>query len=328
MTTVRADLYDARLLGAVAVSVGAHLCFLLLFSPHDMPAPGSLSMPLTARLMPRAAMSGLSIDPVVAARRESLSASGESASQRSEANKANDANGANSGLNLNTNRHPDRSAGRSFGPQKRQHTRPDPGRNSGDENTARSSDSSPASAALPSAWSSEPSPASIASSSARYSIPSSAASPASIGGGLQSEAPIDVPTPVDVSAAPIDAATSLKKSPAAETPSVPSDTAQPADSGAVARYRIGLMGAMAAHKIYPEAAQQQQWQGRCELDVEFGREGVLRELRIGKSSGYGLLDDSARAMLREAQSRLPVPAALRGQSFSMRVVIVFDLHDQ
>lgn len=294
MPTVRTGLKDARLLGAVVVSLGAHLCFLLLLPAHDVQPSASSSASLTAHLMPRTVLPRPVVGAASETSRERFKSSHEALKKRTQTS-----NGR-SELNVRANQYADQNLGRSPGVQKGAKARAEPAANSGASADAHLADSSPAL--------------------------SSAASRALIDGGLQSSAKVGAAVPADASVS-IDASISTEKSSTAEISPMPRSTVQSADPGAVARYRMTLMGAMASQKNYPEAARQQQWQGRCELDVEFGNEGGLRELHVAKSSGYDLLDDSARDMLRAAQLRTPVPAMLLGRAFNMRIVVVFDLQE-
>lgn len=70
--------------------------------------------------------------------------------------------------------------------------------------------------------------------------------------------------------------------------------------------------------IYPEIARQHGWEGVVMLDVLVGSNGLVREIRPDKSSGYKVLDESALKTVRAWRFR---PARVGSLSFSSRIKI-------
>lgn len=127
-----------------------------------------------------------------------------------------------------------------------------------------------------------------------------------------------IETPV-APAAPA-AAAKLEAKPVAGAPAV-------LEAGSVAQYRIALMDAMRPDDRYPRIALDNNWQGRVDLRIVIGPGGTIASLAVGSSTGYDALDRHALAMVRKAQPKTPVPAALRGREFSLEVPVIFSLKE-
>ena len=68
------------------------------------------------------------------------------------------------------------------------------------------------------------------------------------------------------------------------------------------------------------------WQGRVEVRLEIGANGMIKASSVRKGSGYPVLDSVALDMIVKAKTRLiTVPPALRGKEFVVDVPVIFDL---
>jgi len=100
------------------------------------------------------------------------------------------------------------------------------------------------------------------------------------------------------------------------------------EASTVAQYRIALMEAARAFRSYPRLARENNWQGRVTVRLEVAPGGVASALAVASSSGYPVLDQQAIEMIRRAQAKTPVPAALRAREFSVEIPVIFDLRDE
>lgn len=76
--------------------------------------------------------------------------------------------------------------------------------------------------------------------------------------------------------------------------------------------------------VYPLAARRQSLRGTVELDVSLDPSGRVRDVRVARSSSYGILDDAAVDTLRRLDP-LPLPESLPRRSLLIRLPLVFDL---
>jgi periplasmic protein TonB len=110
--------------------------------------------------------------------------------------------------------------------------------------------------------------------------------------------------------------------PAASAPAAAS--AVPATPAAVASVSRGWQSALGAwlqeHRAYPQAARQNNEQGRVVVRFTVDRSGHVAEVELVTSSGSRILDDAAQAMLRGANVP-PFPADMTQD----RVVITVPL---
>lgn len=94
--------------------------------------------------------------------------------------------------------------------------------------------------------------------------------------------------------------------------------------GMISVYGTGFKAAVDKNRRYPRIAQERGWQGTSTVLVKVLPGGRLGEVSIAKSSGFDLLDDTARDMVKTAQ--LPsMPALLLTHGFEMRVPVEFRL---
>jgi protein TonB len=76
--------------------------------------------------------------------------------------------------------------------------------------------------------------------------------------------------------------------------------------------------------VYPLAARRQSLRGTVELDVSLDASGRVRDVRVARSSSYGILDDAAVDNLRRLDP-LPPPDTLPRRPLLIRLPLVFDL---
>ena len=67
------------------------------------------------------------------------------------------------------------------------------------------------------------------------------------------------------------------------------------------------------------------WQGRVEIRLVVGANGMIQSSLVKASSGYEILDNQALDMVMKAKPLTPIPAALRGREFSVDIPVIFDL---
>ena len=67
------------------------------------------------------------------------------------------------------------------------------------------------------------------------------------------------------------------------------------------------------------------WQGKVEIRLLVGANGMIQTATVKTSSGYQLLDDTALDMIRKGKTLAPIPPMLRGKEFVVDVPVVFDL---
>ncbi len=100
-----------------------------------------------------------------------------------------------------------------------------------------------------------------------------------------------------------------------------------ADAGTLAQYRIALIGAANRYRRYPAQAMEKGWQGKVEIRLSIGANGMIQGAVIRTSSGYQMLDDTALDMIRKAKPMTQIPQALRGREFVVDVPVIFDLRN-
>lgn len=116
--------------------------------------------------------------------------------------------------------------------------------------------------------------------------------------------------------APATPVTSKHTAPTAATP-------QP-DGAAV---RAVLVRALRARFDYPYLARRNNWQGEVELGLRVSGDGRISQLRIVRSSGYGMLDRAALASARRIQSLPELVHLLYGQSMDLVLPVQYRLYD-
>lgn len=95
--------------------------------------------------------------------------------------------------------------------------------------------------------------------------------------------------------------------------------------GAVADYYGRLQAWLENHKRYPRRAKLRNEQGVALLRFVVTRAGEVTEYSIEKSSGYSLLDEEVREMLRRAQPLPKMPSEMRESRVELLVPVQFFL---
>ena len=97
------------------------------------------------------------------------------------------------------------------------------------------------------------------------------------------------------------------------------------DAGTREQYRLALIVAARRYKRYPAIAMEKGWQGRVEVRLVIGANGMLASASIKTSSGHDILDNQAMDMLKKGKTTVQIPASLRGREFSIDVPVIFNL---
>jgi periplasmic protein TonB len=113
--------------------------------------------------------------------------------------------------------------------------------------------------------------------------------------------------------------------PAGVTGETPARSGNEADNGTLDKYRMALIVATRRYKRYPAIAMEKGWQGKVEVHMVIGANGMLASASIKTSSGYEILDNQAIDMLRKGKTTVQVPESLRGREFSVDVPVIFNL---
>ena len=140
----------------------------------------------------------------------------------------------------------------------------------------------------------------------------------------------DVPAasaPAAEPAAPATGASGATAARPAETQPAPGTTraGSDADTGTLDQYRLALIGIARRYKRYPAQALDKGWQGRVEIRLVVGANGMLQSSLVKASSGHDILDNQALDMVKKAKPLTPIPAALRGREFTVDIPVIFDL---
>lgn len=125
-------------------------------------------------------------------------------------------------------------------------------------------------------------------------------------------------------AARVEAARSVEPAPMPEVFKPVAPVVEVPSDGMIAAYGSGFKAAVDRNRRYPRIAQTRGWQGTATVLVKVLPGGRLGEVSVIGSSGFDVLDDTAREMVKTAQ--LPVmPEALRHHGFEMRLPVAFRL---
>jgi protein TonB len=85
-----------------------------------------------------------------------------------------------------------------------------------------------------------------------------------------------------------------------------------------------VLGKSVSERDYPRLAKQQNWQGTTEVRLQIGSDGKVKDVVVGRTSGYALLDQRAIELVK--QLHLPkIPSAFRQREFTVTVPITFAL---
>ena len=146
------------------------------------------------------------------------------------------------------------------------------------------------------------------------------------------------PVPAKPAADPAPAAPAAPAAPptAAKADPQPSTTAAPAtapapteetDAGTLRAYRLAIITTARKYKRYPRAAMDNNWEGKVEVRMVIGANGMIASMSVKTSTGHEMLDKAAIDMITKAKPLTPIPAALRGKEFSVDVPVVFSLKE-
>jgi protein TonB len=132
-----------------------------------------------------------------------------------------------------------------------------------------------------------------------------------------------VPAP-SAPAAPPSVASSAPEHVATELPANPPPDSL--DVNLLEAYRLALIDAARRYKRYPAQAMERGWEGRVEIRVVVGANGMIKSALVKRSSRYPILDEQALDMVRRAFDALtqdkPAP---RGREFTVDVPVIFEL---
>lgn len=141
-------------------------------------------------------------------------------------------------------------------------------------------------------------------------------------------APPPVPAPATTpsqtrSAVPASDVKDATKAPAAAPPA----HGDLSDAQIIDAYASQVVGIIETKKLarMPREAVDNGWQGNTIVLIRIGADGNIAEVSIAKSSGYEVLDSTARIGASRAKQFVPVPAALRGKAFEIRGDITFKI---
>jgi protein TonB len=99
------------------------------------------------------------------------------------------------------------------------------------------------------------------------------------------------------------------------------------DPATLSQYRLALMGAARKYKRYPRAALDNNWEGRADVRMIVGANGMIASLAVRTSAGYEILDKEALEMIRKAKPLTQIPASLKGREFTIDIPIIFSIKD-
>lgn len=100
-----------------------------------------------------------------------------------------------------------------------------------------------------------------------------------------------------------------------------------ADAGTLRAYRLAIITNARRYKVYPRVAMDNNWEGKVEVRMVIGANGMIASLSIKTGTGHEILDKAALGMIRKAKPLTPIPAALRGKEFTVDVPVIFSLKD-
>ncbi len=136
----------------------------------------------------------------------------------------------------------------------------------------------------------------------------------------QPAAPASSPAPSSASVAPAEVSRAQETTEAAARPLV-----EGFDAGLLDAYRLALIDAAKRYRRYPVQAMERGWQGRVEIRVVIGADGMIKRTLVKTSSSYQILDDQALDMVKRGKPLTQIPSALRGREFSVDIPVIFEL---
>jgi protein TonB len=132
--------------------------------------------------------------------------------------------------------------------------------------------------------------------------------------------------PAPASAPSLQPAATPSLASSAPLPALPTPSPEAPDASLLDAYRLALIDAAKRYKRYPAQAMERGWEGRVEIRVVVGANGMIKSALVKRSSRYQILDDQALDMVRRAFNALtqdkPAP---RGHEFIVDVPVIFEL---
>jgi protein TonB len=94
-----------------------------------------------------------------------------------------------------------------------------------------------------------------------------------------------------------------------------------------ARVQARLLADLQRYFDYPLLARRRGWQGIVWLAFTLDTDGALQRIHVDRSSGYDVLDNSAIAALERVGPLSDLEHWLNGQTFDMRIPVIYQLQD-
>ena len=111
-------------------------------------------------------------------------------------------------------------------------------------------------------------------------------------------------------------------------PSVIAPTAGDPPADTVNRIKAHLYTDLARYFDYPIMARQHGWEGRVTVAMNVAADGQLQQIRVIRSSGFAILDDSALQSLRRIDHIDDAVTLLNGQQLAMQFPVVYRLQGE
>jgi len=183
-----------------------------------------------------------------------------------------------------------------------------------------------------------PPPAQPAPPVAAKPPPTPVAKPSPVAKAAPSPTPSAAPAKPNAEPTPAPAAPAAPSAPAAPvakgdpapaaSPSAAPAPSVDADPGTLRQYQLAIITTARKYKRYPRAAMDNNWEGKVEVRMVIGANGMIASISVKTSTGHELLDKTALDMITKAKPLTPIPAALRGKEFTVDVPVVFSLKDE
>lgn len=109
------------------------------------------------------------------------------------------------------------------------------------------------------------------------------------------------------------------------SPSTPATGEDGEHGRARAQIQARLYTDLARYFDYPYAARLRGWEGTVLLAFNIEADGRLERIRVARSSGYAVLDDSALSALRKVERLAETTAWLQGRELTMRIPVIYRL---
>lgn len=112
------------------------------------------------------------------------------------------------------------------------------------------------------------------------------------------------------------------------SPAMAASGADTVGTEARARIEAQLHTSLARHFDYPYVARLRGWEGRVLLAFVVQASGNLNDIRIVRSSGFAVLDDSAVDSLKKVQQLPEAVAWLQGRDIEMQLPVIYRLRGE